>query len=198
MGEYVLHKSFFKNNPLDKMSAAVLADYHIRTQEIGELHDKMNSVLQSFIDEDRKAAIEQERAEIEAPDSGEGVVSHMRKLKEISLDYDLYNKAMTLEAETAPMILKRYMTSGQDHFIELSIRMLASFDRKYTDQLFSAYKEIRNPYAKAAACLLFGEKKMEDAVPLLMREYKRFKQEFPEENLSQFPLLALYILYEEA
>ena len=128
-------------------------------------------------------------------DSGEAIVKFMRQEHDGLTDSALCKKALTLESETVPLIMKRYMTSGQDRFIELSFQILAQADIQYTEQLFADYKSIRNPYAQAVACLLFGERGMEDAPPLLMEEYRRFQRDYPDEGFDQHPLLALYILY---
>ena len=35
---------------------------------------------------------------------------------------------------------------------------------------------------------------MEEAIPLLMKEYERFGREYPDESYDQGPLLALYLI----
>jgi len=195
MSEYVLHESFFKKNPLDKLSAAVIADFSLSTQFNDQLNAEMERILSDHLPDGRKERIAADKAAVEQLKSGEDVVAYMRKEHDNVADPAFCKKAMTLEAEAAPLIVKRYKTSGLDRFIELAFRILASADRKYAEQLFREYREIRNPYAQAMACLLFGEKEMEEAVPLLLEEHKRFKREFPEESFHQQPLLALYILF---
>ena len=59
------------------------------------------------------------------------------------------------------------------------------------------YGEIRNPYAQSMACLIFGMRKQEDMLPLLLKEYQRMKEAPGEEKLCQGPLLAIYILFDE-
>ena len=197
-GEYVIHKSFFKNNPLDKMSAAVIADFSLTTLFNDELNAEMEKIINGQISDERKAHIISDKAAVEELTNGEEVVSYMRKNHDNLADSLFCKKALTMEAEAAPLIIKRYKTTAQDRFVELAFRILAKADRKYTEQLFHEYKEIRNPYAQAMACLLFGEQEMEEAVPLLMKEYERFKKEYPEESFNQAPLLALHILFGEA
>ena len=198
MGEYILHKSFFKQNPLDKISTAIIADFSLSTLFNDELNAEIEKIVNGQIEDERKAQILADKDAVERLSSGEDVVAYMRKKHDNVADPLFCKKAMTLEAEAAPLIVKRYKTSAQDRFIELAFRILAKADKKYAEQLFREYKEIRNPYAQAMACLLFGEQAMEVAVPLLMQEYKRFKQSYPNESFNQAPLLALYILYGEA
>lgn len=198
MGEYVLPKSFFKKNPLDEISAAIVADFSLTTLFNDKLQAEMEKILDGDISDERRIEIAKDKEEVERLDSGEAVVTYMRKDHDNIVDPMFCKKALTLEAEATPLIVKRYKTTGQDRFVDLAFRVLGKADKKYTEQLFEEYAEIRNPYAQAMACLLFGEHEMEDAVPLLMKEYKRFKRDYPEESFNQAPLLALHILYGEA
>lgn len=198
MGEYLLHKSFFKKNPLDKISAAMIADFSLTVQFNDELQAKMEEIISEHMPDERYIQVAKDKEEVEKLDSGEAVVSYMRKNHDNLVDSMFCKKALTLEPEAAPLIVRRYKTTALDHFVELAFRILAKADKKYAEQLFKEYHEIRNPYAQSMACLLFGEQEMEEAVPLLKREYERFKKDYPEESYDQAPLLALYILYEEA
>ena len=198
MSKYVIHKSFFKQNPLDKMSAATIADYSLSTLFLDDLNAEIEKIINSQIMDERKERILADKIAAEQLTSGEDVVTYMRKNHDNLADPVFCKRALMLEAEAAPLIVKRYKTSAQDRFIELAFRVLAKADKKYAQQLFYEYKEIRNPYAQSMACLLFGEHEMEESVPLLIQEYKRFKQSYPKESFNQAPLLALYILYGEA
>ena len=193
-----LPKSFFKKNPLEKMSTAIIADFSLTIQFNDELHAEMEKILGEHISDERHIKVAKDKEEVEKLDSGEAVVAYMRKDHDNIVDPMFCKKALTLEAEAAPLIVKRYKTTGQDRFVELAFRILAKADKKYAEQLFQEYQEIRNPYAQSTACLLFGEQGMEEAIPLLMKEYERFKSDYPEESYNQAPLLALHILYGEA
>ena len=193
-----LPKNFFKNNPLKKLSSALIGDFKYRTFGIRELNEEIETIVKNNTEEDRNERVAQEKEIIEHIENAETLVSFMRKRKEMTLDYLLLEKARFLEKDAAPLILKRYKTSGQDSFIELSVQLLNLYDMRYTEQLFSEYRDIRNPYAQAQACLLFGERRMEEAATFLLAEYERFQRDFPKEDYDQFPLLALYILCGEA
>jgi len=55
-----------------------------------------------------------------------------------------------------------------------------------------------NPYAQAQSCIVFGIKKMYETIPLLVSEterLKRIKDPDSKSDLSQAPLLALYVLH---
>ena len=55
--------------------------------------------------------------------------------------------------------------------------------------------DIRDPYARSMACVVFGMHDCEEMIPMLLREYERFRKDYPDEEYEQGPLLALYQLY---
>ena len=180
------------------MSTAIIADFSLTVQFNDRLNAEMERIVGEHMPDERRIQIAKDKEEVEKLDSGEAVVSYMRKNHDNLVDPMFCKKALTLESEAAPLIVRRYKTTALDRFVELAFRILAKADKKYAEQLFQEYREIRNPYAQSMACLLFGEHEMEEAVPLLMKEYERFKRDYPEESYNQAPLLALHILYGEA
>lgn len=142
--------------------------------------------------------MEQDKQEVAALSSGEDIARYMRKRHDILASPALCEKTLSLIEDAAPHIIKRYMTTAQDTFIELAFRIFIRADKRYAEELYSVYHNIRDPYARAVACLLFGRHNMEPSVPLLLREYKRFQTDYPDEDFEQFPLLALYILFDVA
>ena len=65
------------------------------------------------------------------------------------------------------------------------------------DRIAKKYNEIRNPYAKAVSCLVFGAVGMEEEVDFLLDEYTRKSKAYPGECYSDFPLLGLQLLFEK-
>ena len=120
---------------------------------------------------------------------------YMRKGYDVLVDSLLCKKVLSLIDDAGPHIVKRYKTTGQDSFIELAFRILVHADKRYAEELLGMYHDIRNPYAQAMACLLFGEHNMKSSASFLLKEYKRFQTDYPSESFDQFPLLALYILF---
>ena len=59
------------------------------------------------------------------------------------------------------------------------------------------FKDIRNPYAKAHACIVFGMKNMQEKVDFLLEEYQKFSRLYPNESFEQGPLLAIYLIYNK-
>lgn len=74
--------------------------------------------------------------------------------------------------------------------------VLAHADMKYVEQLYDMFHEIRSPYARSGACIVFGVKQRIDYTPLLLEQYKMIYQECPDESYAQGPLLALYLIHD--
>ena len=124
--------------------------------DLKRAYDYVNGLL----DNSRREQLSADLSLIADFDSGEAVVRFMRQKHDPFANYDLYKKALSMEEETCPLIVRRYMTTAQEHFIDCAFRILTKADVKYAEKLFENYPEIRNPYAQATACLLFGEHKM--------------------------------------
>lgn len=195
MEENVLQKDFFKKNPLQELSAAAIADFGAKTILIDSINEKMKDIVGMSMSKERRTKAEQDQQDVAQLANGEDVVRYMRKDHDVLVDSLLCKKALSFIDDAGPHIVKRYKTTGQDSFIELAFRILVHADKRYAEELFGMYHDIRNPYAQAMACLLLGEHNMKSSASFLLKEYKRFQTDYPRESFDQFPLLALYILF---
>ena len=198
MDTKLLPADFFQDNPLDELSAPLVAHFSMTAGFNEKLQAAKWDILERELDPERKAKIKAEQEEIPRLETGEAVVKFIRN------DYDVVNrdrlckKALTMQAEVMPPLLRRFKTSLQDSVTETAVYILSYADREYVDQLIEMYSEIRSPYAQSMACLALGVQKREDTLPFLLREYERFKREYPAELYCQGPLLAIYILHGKA
>ena len=198
MDKKLLPRNFFRDNPLDKMSAPLIAHFSMTAGFDEKLQNAMWDILEGEIEPDRKVRIEEEKAEIARLETGDAVVKFIRS------DYDIVNrellckKVLAMQAEVLPPLLRRFQTSFQDSVTETTVYILGHAEREYVDQLIEMYPEIRNPYAQSMASVALGVQEREDTLPLLLREYERLKRQYPEESYCQGPLLAIYILYGKA
>ena len=198
MDKKLLPKNFFRDNPLDKMSAPLIAHFSMTAGFNEKLQNAMWEILEGDLDPERKANIKEEQEKISRLETGEEVVKFIRS------DYDIVNrellckKVLTMQAEVMPPLLRRFKTSFQDSVTETAVYILGHAEQEYVDQLIEMYSEIRSPYAQSMACVALGVQEREDVLPLLLREYERLKREYPEESYCQGPLLAIYILYGRA
>ena len=91
--------------------------------------------------------------------------------------------------------IEKICTSGHDVFIENTALLLANADMKYTEQLYSVFPDIRNAYARSELCLVFGITKKTEYLPLLLEQFERIKEERPDMDYEQGPLLAIYLIF---
>lgn len=198
MDKKLLPKNFFKDNPLDQLSAAQIAYFAMTAGFEEKFRDIVQNVLDETLASGRKAQIAAEAAAISRLEAGDEIVKFMRSDYDIANREILCKKALTMQAKVMPSMLRRLRTSFQEKFVETAVYTLAHAEQAYVDQLIEMYPEIRNPYAQSMACLVFGVQEREDTVELLLREYERLKKDYPEESYCQGPLLAIYILLGEA
>lgn len=125
----------------------------------------------------------------------EDIVLYMRKIKDPSNSNILLEKALDFQDDIMPLVLKRICTSGHAVFVENTAILLANADEKYTDLLYNLFPEIRNPYARSELCIVFGIKQKAEYTDLLMKHFKQIKEERPDNDYKQGPLLALNLIY---
>ncbi len=191
-------EKFFRENPLEEISAALIGHILITSFLDGELEEELARLAAQGIDDDRRRTVERERTLIEQTEDPAALVEIMRKGCDIFNQRLLCEKIVKRQELAMPLLLKRYRTCALETFIDTSMCVFAIADDQYARELLDMYDQIRCPYARACACLIFGVKRMEDTIPLLLREYERFGEEYPEESFDQHPLLALYILHGKA
>ncbi len=194
MNSELLPDNFIKKHPLKKFSAAMFADFQIRLVNADEINAEMNKFIIPRIGQNRREAVFQGEKQIEAAETAEEIVAQMRKKNEMILIPLLCKKALAIQDQVMPLILRRYKTTVQDQFIDASVQIFGNADRKYTMDLFHQYREICSEYARSMACLLFGEHGIEESIPLLLSEYERFMKDRSEDSFEQGPLFALHIL----
>ena len=193
-----LPKNFFKKNPPERLSAVQLAYFSMTDGMEEHLEAEVFNIVQQNMDTQRLEKIQREKEDIQHLIHGEDFVRFMRGNYDITNRNTLCKRVLSMQDEVVPFLLRRFRTSMQDLFIEATVYILAHAEQTYVDQLKEIYPEIRNPYAQSMACLVFGVHKQEDTLPLLLSEYERLKQEYPDESFCQGPLLSIYILYGKA
>ena len=197
MDQSLLPKNFFKNEPLEEMSTAILAHFSMTALFADQMEAAVEEILDDKLPAERKVQIAAEKEAIAKLAGGEEAVRFIRKGFDIINRTTLCKKLLTMQEEVMPPLLRRFRTSFQDEVVETTAYCLVYGELEYVEQLKAMYGEIRNPYAQSMACLIFGMRKQEDMLPLLLREYQRMKKAHTEESLCQGPLLAIYLLFDE-
>ena len=190
-----LPKNFLKDNPLDELSTAMLTHFRMITITIPELNNQVSDVVVPAMEQSRLEQYQTEKENIMNLCKVEEIVLYMRKIKDPANSSLLLEKAIDYQNEIMPLVLKRICTSGHDIFIENTAVLLANVDEKYTDQLYNLFPEIRNPYARSELCIVFGVKKKIEYTDLLLKQFKQIKEERPDNDYEQGPLLALNLIY---
>ena len=187
-------KKFFATHKVPQMSAANLYFFSI-DESIPELFEQFDLIAKEKGFNFRNYS--EEADEIRSLTDPQTIVNYMRKANAMVNRVELVKKITEYAETTMPLIVKRYLTSGLDEVIEISGHCFIKNDLKYLSELKSRYFEIRNPYAKAVACLDFAICGLETDGDFLFQEYVKFQRMYPNENFHEFPLLGLHILYED-
>lgn len=190
-----LPNSFFRANPLMKVSAAVLAHYSIAERLDEKLNLALSAIEEQGIDGSRRKRIQEERRLIEETGDPAALVEILRRGHDIFNRRLLCGKILEHHEQAVPLLLSRYRTCMLDHFIDAATVVFATGEPEYARMLRELYADIRSPFAQACACLVFGMQGMQEEIPFLLHEYGRFQREYPEETYHQHPLLALYLLH---
>lgn len=190
-----LPEGFFDENPIMELSAAQLTYFNIVMLNMSDLNNQIAEMVIPGMKRERREQYEAEKEAIFRISRADEVIKYMRKIKELQNREALLNKALDMQEKVIPLVLKRLATSGHDVFIESATILLSHADSKYVEQLYDMFRDIRNPYARSEACLVFGVKKMKEYTPLLLEQYELIKREVPEKNYEQGPLFALYLLH---
>lgn len=192
-----LPKYFFEDNPLMELSAALLTHFRIITLMMQEFNEQIDEIVVPEMDKPRYEQYIAEKEEIRNLDKAEDILSYMRKIKDPSNICLLLQKALAYQDDLIPLVLERLRKSGHDVFIENAAILIANADEKYTEQLYEIFPDIRNAYARSELCIVFGVKKKKEYTQLLMEQFKKIKEERPDADYEQGPLLALYLIYDK-
>ncbi|MDE7250384.1 MAG: hypothetical protein K2N82_10995 [Lachnospiraceae bacterium] len=197
MSDIRLPKHFFEENPLSDISTALLTHFRMLTITMPVLNEQINEMVIPNMEKSRYDQCMAEKECIMNLKNAEDIVSYMRKIKDPSNSSFLIQKAIEYQADVIPLVLKRICRSGHDVFIENTAILIANADIKYTEELYAVFPDIRNTYARSELCIVFGVKKKAEYTQLLMEQFKKIKEERPDEDYEQGPLLALHLIYEQ-
>lgn len=183
---------------LKKISAAVITDYMATALFDGSIEDIIKDVDEKIDLEEMNERLAKDFELINNADNAEKLVDVCRKVSGLESRKVLIEKILENQEETMPLVIKRFLTSTQDNYIEVSAIIFAWCEEKYVDDMLSQYKQIRSPYAQSEFCVSLGIRERKDCVDLLKKEYERLKEIAykEDESYEQGPLLALHNIYE--
>lgn len=193
-----LPEHFFEDNPLKKISAASMTQFKMVTITASELNEQVDDLVIAGMSKSRYEQYMAEKEYIMNLKDAEDIVSYMRKIKDPVNSNILIQTAIAYQDDVVPLVLKKICKSGYDVFIENAAILIANADIRYTEELYAIFPDIRNAYARSELCIVFGVKKKVEYAQLILEQFKKIKEERPDEDYEQGPLLALYLLFGKA
>lgn len=207
-------KSFWKENPLHKDSFARLSYMMMIYLASDNAKQMMAGIINKNMTSDHVDTYFEESEKIRKLSSAEEAVKFMRQGCAGLLLNNLAEKVEDLEEDgedVVSLILQRYQTSTQKQFIDTAAYVLSQLEPDFIFDLERNFSEIRSPYARSIACILFGAFDYKGAIPLLMDEYQSMKNGDYDDyggpyidkksglggGYEEGPLLALRLLYEK-
>ena len=191
-------RNFFRDNPMPQPAVATMVEFRIRLFDLQEVtKEKLRTIVNEQKSSEQLEAETEQIAAIQAVQTPDELINLMRKLKGTTWHEEFTAKALSMEETALPKIVERFCRNMTDRFLEASEMILFYADRKYLDELFKNYREIRSPYAQSIVCLLIGMADYKDVDDFLVKEYQYFQKEYPDEIYQQFPLRALQLLHPD-
>jgi len=195
MYKELLDKFFSENTITDKMpSAQALAQFMMRMAA----NPEVESNLQGFIDDtiheyspERIAKATPGKEEIASASTPAEIIRIMRRKVNLLNRPALVEKAMEMEAEVVPEIVRRLKTNLNAGFIEISSQFLARSTIDVSEEIINYFDEMRNPYAQSIVLVLLGFKADEKHIPWFIEKHDMLKKMYPRENYYQGAFYAL-------
>ena len=193
----LLSKKFFQDNPLDVVSAPAIAHFNIKVSP-EPLNDTISKISLKFISKKRKKEIEEEAKIISETSSSDQMLKLLRKKIDPINNALLIQKALDFESEIISSVIELYKTTGNDNFVENSIRFLSRCKCKPSKKLIDFYDMINNKYAQSMLFVVLSFNANKSDIPWIYEKYFELKKfDTKEEKFSQGALLALYDLADE-
>jgi hypothetical protein len=126
-----------------------------------------------------------DKAEVAAVQGSVGIVRLMRRKIAFEARRGLIDKALKLEDEVLPDVIRRLKTNMIDEFIEISVRFLSLCQKDITDELVKLYNETYNPYTQSQLLIVLGFRAGEDLIPWMIEQYDMLKKRYPEETYCE-------------
>ena len=195
-----LTKTFFKQNPLPEQNLAeeimlgCIEDISCSTFDFAQ----KNIEMYRRYDSKRAERMSVELELIKKAQTADDFINILRKHNDFSLADTLALTVAKYEDTVLPELVKLYSRSLNDDVLDSIALIIFNADIKYVEELFDNYSSIRSPYAQAIACLMFvfvyeADDELEE---FYLKEYNRFKSNYPDSFYSEFPLYALYWIHD--
>ena len=182
MYEEFLYQFLEENKPENDVTTAAEIMYFLLKAVVLPEGDEIRDALDGFHKKVMPERIEEaaaEKEEIEKISSGKELVRFMRRKFDALNRYAVVKKAMELESEVVPDVLKRFRTNRMEEFIEIATLVLAKSKFDMVETMIGYYEEMPNPHGQSMVLLLLGFKADESRIPWLISKYRELKRRHP-------------------
>ena len=192
---FSIPEQFFKENPISEMCTGTLLMFEMDILFNKDLRAEMEKAVKQVSSEGRFCEIRADAALTEAADTPEKIIERMRK-GDISNREAVCAKALNMEDDIMPEVIRLLKRSSYDNFIETATLTLSKAKECYIDQIIAEFDEIRSPYAMCSCCILLAFRNRFDALPIIMKAYQslRKRKEESDRRCSEGALYAIYTL----
>ena len=177
----------------DSHSAANLMYIQIQLLSTPDIHEDLQNQISGTIfnnQPERKYKMFEERSEIVSA-TGEQLIRFMRRGFDQLNQNAFIKRALELEYEIISDVLKRYKTSLNDLFIEASVKFLSFCSFDIAEELTRIYDDIRSPYAKCMALVVFGFQADETYISWIISKHDELKKLYPSKDYHDGAYFAL-------
>ena len=195
MSDYNIPEQFFKDNPIREMGVGTILMFNMDTLFSDERKAVVKEAEEKVFPESRREEILADAELTERASSAEEVINRMRKGDVANVDA-VCSKALAIEDEIMPEVIRRLKRSSHDVFIESAVLTLSRAKECYIDQIVREFDEIRSPYAISASCILLAYRNRFDSLPIIMKAFQRLNRLTDEHDrsCSDGALYAIYSL----
>ena len=109
--------------------------------------------------------------------------------------YAIVKKAMELEHEVVPEVLRRFRNNRTDHFIGIATWVLGKSKYDMAETIAGYYDDMPNPMGQFMALSLLGFKADESRIPWLISKHDEMKKRHPRETYHFAAWYALLEMY---
>ena len=201
MYKELLSRFLEEHKPVSELpTVAAIAHFRLKALVIpdkGDVRDVMETIYNETMPERLEEAA-QEKSEIENISVGSELVRIMRRNVDPLNDYAVVAKAMELENEVVPEVLRRFKNNRTNRFIELAVQVLGKTRLALAETMIGYYDEMQNPYGQSMVLLLAGFKADENRIPWIISKYHEMKKNHPSKDYHEcawYGLLEMHIRF---
>ena len=188
MYEELLVQFLEENRPeTDRSTAAEIMFFLLKAIVLPE-GDEIRDALDGYHREAMPERVEEaaaEKEEIEKIVSGKELVRLMRRNFDALNRYAVVKKAMELEGEVVPEVLRRFKNNRTEEFIEIATFVLCKSKFDVAETMIGYYDEMPNPHGQSMVLLLLGFKADECRIPWIISKYHELRRMHPRKSYHE-------------